>query len=45
MIALWIGAGLGCVMLAATVGMDAAPDAYEQFAAGGKIGKIVLVGP
>ncbi len=38
-------AGRVRVPLAATVGMDAAPDAYEQFAAGGKIGKIVLVGP
>ena len=33
------------VPVAGTVAMDAAPEAYEQFAAGGKLGKIVLVAP
>jgi len=33
------------VLLEATIPMDRAPEAYEQFAQGGKLGKIVLVPP
>jgi hypothetical protein len=31
--------------VAATYGLDQAAEAYERFAAGGKVGKIVLIVP
>jgi NADPH:quinone reductase-like Zn-dependent oxidoreductase len=33
------------VLVAATYGLDQAAEAYERFAAGGKVGKIVLIVP